>query len=443
MPQKILIVDDDLTILKVEEYNLEKAGYEVITAHDGEEALKKVQEEKPDLIILDVKMPLMDGYEVCQRIREDRLKSHIPIIMLTVKKDVEDTIKGLKTGANDYIIKPFNPQELLARVEGNLLRSRHDIQANPLTGLPGNISIMDNIEESIKAGKHFSVLYLDLDNFKPFNDTYGYERGDEVIKLTASIIIQVLKESGNPDDFIGHIGGDDFIVLTTPEKVNHICQNIIARFDDAILTFYDEKDKKAGYLLCQDRSGQLMRFPVISISIACVDTAQRKFSHPGEISAVAAEVKKYAKSIPGSIYCKDRRLESKLETTAKLENLSLIEDFIRQAARQFSLDKTRGFDVQVAVVEACENIIEHSYGEGREGPIEIRCELKDGDFVVRIKDKGEPFNPDAVPVPHIENNLEERTSGGLGIYLMKSLMDEVSYHFDAEKRNELVMVKKI
>ncbi|MBI5199275.1 MAG: response regulator [Nitrospirae bacterium] len=307
MAQKILIVDDDQTILKVEEYNLRKAGYEVITAGNGEEAIKKVQEEKPDLVILDVRMPLMDGYEVCQRIRENRIKSHIPVLMLSVKKETEDKVKGLKTGADDYIVKPFDPQELLARVEVNLRRSMDDIQSNPLTNLPGNISIMNKTEEQIKEGRYFSVLYLDLDNFKAFNDTYGYERGDTVIKLTADTIIRAVEKLGNPDDFIGHIGGDDFIVLTTPDRVDTICQQIIAEFDNSIPDFYDEKDQKAGYLLCQDRKGQIQKFPLISISIACVGNEQKRFSHSGELSAVASEVKKYAKSIAGSNYVKDKR----------------------------------------------------------------------------------------------------------------------------------------
>ncbi|MEW6680732.1 MAG: response regulator, partial [bacterium] len=157
MPQKILLVDDDQTILKVASYNLKKAGYDVLTAINGAEAIRKVEEEKPDLIILDVSMPVVDGYEVCQRIREKQLTSHIPIIMLSVHKEVEDKVKGLKTGANDYIVKPFNPQELLARVEVNLRRSKYDIEANPLTGLAGNISIIEKIEERIKKNISFSV----------------------------------------------------------------------------------------------------------------------------------------------------------------------------------------------------------------------------------------------------------------------------------------------
>ncbi|MEW6096870.1 MAG: response regulator [bacterium] len=461
MAQKILIVDDDQVILKVEEYNLKQAGYEVISAVNGAEAIRKVQEEKPELIILDVSMPIMDGYEVCQRIREEQLTSHIPILMLSVHKEVEDKVKGLKTGANDYIIKPFNPQELLARVEVNLRRSKYDIEANPLTGLPGNISIMDKIEERMKNNKHFSTLYLDLDNFKAFNDRYGYELGDEVIKLTGHTIVQAVEDIGNQDDFIGHIGGDDFIVLTTPDRVDSICQQIIAKFDASVPGFYNEEDQKRGYIVCEDRRGQIQKFPLMSISIACVSNEKKKFSHPGELTTAAAEVKKYAKSIVGSTYVKDKRIQAldkknaiskslsehskvfNLTVTNQLNSLPLIADFIIKTAKELNLDKNTIFDIQTAVEEACENIVEHAYPKGEAGPINLHCELKGDEFIVKIRDHGRAFDLNSVPTPDLDASIEQRTTGGLGIYFMKSLMDEVNFSFDPEKGNELVMKKYI
>ncbi len=449
MTQKILIADDDPTILRVEEYNLKKAGYDVITAVDGEDALRKIEEEKPQLIVLDVMMPGIDGYEVCRRIKDDRLKSHIPIIMLTVKKEVEDRVKGLKTGANDYLIKPFHPQELVARIEANLRQVEYDIQANPLTRLPGNISIENKINERIDSERNFSILYLDLDNFKVFNDTYGYRRGDEIIKLTTRIIVKVVETSGNSDDFIGHIGGDDFIVLTTPEKVDAICKQIIAEFDSTVPSMYDEEDKKRGFLLCQDRRGQNQRFPIMSISIACITNEKKRFSHTGEISKAAAEGKKYVKAIAGSTYVKDRRQECSkpffglIKIVSKLENLSQTADFIQQATQNAGLNESDKFDVLVAVQEACENIIQYGYSKCKKGSIKIRCESEDDGFVVRIRDEGKSFDPNSAPEPDIDSPLEERSPGGLGIYFMKNLMDEVYYNFDPQKGNELIMKKYI
>ncbi|MEW6617956.1 MAG: response regulator [bacterium] len=443
MPQKILIVDDDQTIRKIGEYNLKKAGYEVITANNGEEGIRKIETEKPDLVILDLMMPVMDGYEVCQKIKEDWLRSHIPIIILSIKKDVDDKVKGLRVGADDYLAKPFDPQELLVRVEANLRRIKRDMQANPLTGLPGNVPINNKITEVIKQGRSFCILYIDLDYFKAFNDTYGYERGDEVIQFTSQTIIQTIRELGNSTDFVGHIGGDDFVVLTTPTKVDSICNEIIKAFDIGILNFYDEEDRERGFLLCPDRKGQPNKFPLISISIACVTNEQNKFTHLGEISAAAAEMKKYAKSIAGSSYVKDRRKMLNFKTTAKLENLPLMSNFINQATQKFGLDKDTGFDIQVAVEEACENIVEHSYPKGSEGSIEINCEYKDNNFIVKIKDYGQSFDPNTIPEPNLEAKLEDRTTGGLGIYFMKRLMDEINYYFDPKEGNELIMVKRL
>jgi len=450
MAQKILIADDDPAILKIEEYNLKKAGYDVITAVDGSDALRKIEEENPQLIVLDVVMPGIDGYEVCRRVKDNPLKSHIPVIMLTVKEEVEDKIKGLKTGADDYLIKPFHPQELVARIEANLRQVEHDIQANPLTKLPGNISIENKINEKIGGKRKFSVLYLDLDNFKAFNDIYGYRRGDEVIKLTARIIVKAVETSGNSDDFIGHIGGDDFIVITTPEKVDAICKQIIAEFDSTIPSMYDAEDEKRGFLLCQDRKGQKQRFPLMSISIACISSNEKKrFLHPGEISTAAAEIKKYVKSIAGSTYAKDRRQKcskpffDSIKIVSKLENLSQTADFIQQATQNAGLNESDKFDVLVAVQEACENIIQYGYPKGKGGGIEIRCEGEDDGFIVRIGYEGNSFDPNAVPEPNIDSPLEERSPGGLGIYFMKNLMDEVHYNFDPQKGNELIMKKYI
>jgi len=305
--RKILVVDDEKYVAELIKDILESAGYKVVPAYNAKEALEKVYTESPDLILLDILMPKMDGYQVCRKIREDLILANIPIIMLTVKGGEKDEIEGLGVGADDYIVKPFRPGVLLARVKMVLKRTLRGLEANPLTRLPGNTAIIDEIEERIEGEKLFAVLYIDLDNFKAFNDRYGFERGDKVIQQTARIVIKNIKELGNSDDFVGHIGGDDFITITTPEKVDPVCSHIIKSFDREILKFYSARDRARGYISSEDRQGKINKFPIMTITIGVVTNVKRKFGHKGQVAAVGAELKKYGKSLPGSNYVIDRR----------------------------------------------------------------------------------------------------------------------------------------
>jgi len=305
--RKILVVDDEKYVVELIKDILETGGYKVIPAYNAREALEKVYTESPDLILLDIVMPKVDGYQVCRQIREDILLSNIPIIMLTVKGGEKDEIKGLGIGADDYIVKPFRPGVLLARVKMVLKRTLRGLEANPLTRLPGNTAIIEEIEERIDGGKLYAVLYFDLDNFKAFNDRYSFELGDKVIQQTARIIIEHTKEMGNPEDFVGHIGGDDFIAITTPDKVDSTCSAIIKSFDKKIVKFYSLKDQTKGYIAGKDRQGNVIKFPIMTITIGVVTNTKRKFGHKGQIAAVGAELKKYAKSLEGSNYIIDRR----------------------------------------------------------------------------------------------------------------------------------------
>ncbi|MDH5661650.1 MAG: response regulator [Elusimicrobiota bacterium] len=305
--RKILVVDDEKYVVELIRDILETGGYRVIPAYSAKEALEKVYTESPDLILLDILMPRVDGYQVCRQIREDLLLSNIPIIMLTVKGGEKDEIKGLGSGADDYIVKPFRPGVLLARVKMVLKRTLRGLEANPLTRLPGNTAIIEEIEERIDSEKLYAVLYFDLDNFKAFNDRYSFPLGDKVIQQTARIIIENMKELGNADDFVGHIGGDDFIAITTPDKVDLVCSRIIKSFDKKIVKFYPPKDQTRGYISGKDRQGNVIKFPIMTITIGVVTNTKRKFGHKGQIAAVGAELKKHVKSLEGSNYIIDRR----------------------------------------------------------------------------------------------------------------------------------------
>ncbi len=304
--QKILIVDDELFIRDIVRSILEPY-YQVSEAADGQQALDALKKEPPSLVILDYKMPKKSGIEVCKVIKEDSLYQHIPVIMLTGKKELQDKLEGLDSGADDYLVKPFEPEELLARVRMVLRRTERDLDANPLTRLPGNVAIREEVQKRIVQKQTFSVLYLDLDKFKVFNDYYGFERGDILIKQTAQVILDSVKDVGNNNDFVGHVGGDDFVVITSPSKDKVIAQEVIDRFDENVVSLYDQEDREKEYIITQDREGQEKKFSFVSISIGIVSNQERELKHIGEVSSIGAELKGYAKKWDKSIYIEERR----------------------------------------------------------------------------------------------------------------------------------------
>jgi diguanylate cyclase (GGDEF)-like protein len=303
----ILVVDDDRNLRKIIQTNLELAGYGVATAANGEEALQILDSMQPDLIVLDVMMPLMDGYEVARRVRRHPSNTHVPIIMLTAKSEVEDKLAGFEAGADDYITKPFGPQELLARVKAKIRRVEVDSSLSPLTRLPGNLAIEAELRRRIEVNAPFAVLYLDLDNFKAFNDVYGFTHGDEAIQLIAGVAVDVVRRRGTTQDFVGHIGGDDFIIVTIPERGEEIAREIIDTFDRDIRNLYTQQDLRQGYIETRDRRGTLNRFPIMSLSVAIVSNEHRALENYAQIGEAAAELKRFAKSIGGSVYVKDKR----------------------------------------------------------------------------------------------------------------------------------------
>src|SRR5437870_1274153 len=219
MAESVLVVDDDPDVARFVEVNLRSAGYEVTVASNGEEGFDRALELRPDLVLLDVMMPKLDGFEVAQRLRRDPRTSSSSIIMLTAKALSSDKVLGLSSGADDYIIKPFDPVELLARVKGTLRRAREMRALSPLTGLPGNIRIQEEIRRLVgEDPQSFGVLYLDMDNFKAYNDHYGFVRGDRAIQATARMIAEVVHELASSNTFIGHVGGDDFVIIVSPDE---------------------------------------------------------------------------------------------------------------------------------------------------------------------------------------------------------------------------------
>jgi diguanylate cyclase (GGDEF)-like protein len=306
-PPRILVVDDEPPIRDILKFQLEKAGFVVRCAEDGEEGLQMALEDPPDLVLLDLMIPHLDGYEVCRRIKNDYGTRHVPVIILTARGELDEKLRGLQNGANDYITKPFSMPELLMRVKNVLSWSQSQREANPLTGLPGNVSIERELTQRIESGKPFAFIYSDLDNFKAFNDYYGYAKGDDVIRSTARILTSVVASVGNRDDFVGHVGGDDFVLMTTPDKADAISKMVIELFDKGAEKLFAPEDLERGYLKIRRRSGEIMKVKSLGITLAVVTNEKEPVTHIGRVADIASELKRYGKSMMGSVVVRERR----------------------------------------------------------------------------------------------------------------------------------------
>ena len=307
MGDRILVVDDDPDILQYVKMNLELEGFEAETASNGIEALEIATKRPPALVLLDVMMPGMDGLTTLRHLRNDPTTSSVPVVMLTARALAKDRVKGLDLGADDYITKPFAVEELVARVGTVIRRAQQMRDVSPLTGLPGNFRIAGELEQRIEARSPLGVVYGDLDNFKAFNDHYGFMRGDSVIKYTATTLTNASAACGDPGSFVGHVGGDDFICIVDPNLAEAFCEDVIQKFDDGILDFYDTADALQGYIEVTDRRGERHAFPIVSFSMGVVTNQYRAIASEWEASAIASEMKEFAKRQPGSTYSIDRR----------------------------------------------------------------------------------------------------------------------------------------
>jgi diguanylate cyclase (GGDEF)-like protein len=307
-PQKVLVVDDDYDIARYVELNLSLEGFSVHVAHDGEEAMELARQLRPEAVLLDVMMPGLDGYEVCKRLRSDPRTSHSAIIMLTAKSLSADTVLGLTAGADDYIAKPFDPPELVARVRAALRRSRQLRDISPLTGLPGNSEITRRLDELLTGGAEFALVHADLDRFKSYNDRYGFLRGDDMIRATADVLADAVTDQPSELKFLGHVGGDDFVVIVDAADAESLCQRIMERFGEMAPGLYDEADRERGYIEVDDRRGLGRRVGIMTISMGVATTEHRAITSLGEASAIAAEMKEAAKQDEGvSAYRIDQR----------------------------------------------------------------------------------------------------------------------------------------
>jgi diguanylate cyclase (GGDEF)-like protein len=308
-PDLILVVDDDQDIASFVEFNLKMQGYDVIRASDGEEALEVMETKRPDLAVVDWMMPRMDGVQLTQRLRAEPLTSALPVIMLTAKSMTVDKVVGLTAGVDDYLVKPFDTAELIARVSSTLRRNKEFREVSPLTGLPGNARVRREVADRMKAGGEYSVGYIDIDRFKSVNDVYGFDRGDEFITTLARSLHRAVSGVGPPSIFLGHIGGDDFVFICTPDQVLPLTKRAVTDFEQAADQLYDPQDAARGYIEVPDRRGNKNRAALVTLSIGVAQATidGRRFTDPRVVIAVASEMKKVAKSQPGSYVAIDRR----------------------------------------------------------------------------------------------------------------------------------------
>ena len=300
---KVAIIDDSATIVKMISDLLSRDGYTVFGMNTTTDALERIVRFSPDLIILDVVMPEICGYDLCRIFRNDTRTSHLPIILLTSRSDLDDKVTGLEAGADDYIVKPFEAAEVLARLKTHLRRAYQQKSFSPLTGLPGNVIIQEEIKKCLsRSDLPSAILYLDLDNFKSFNDTYGFVKGDEMLRSTSNILRQTIQDISPLHSFVGHIGGDDFIIVIPAEWMKTACNSIIEQINETMPTFYNEEDRKRGYVSCHDRRGIMQQFPLVTISIAAITNKNSTLTKLDEIGELAAKLKKKAKDTPGSAF---------------------------------------------------------------------------------------------------------------------------------------------
>jgi diguanylate cyclase (GGDEF)-like protein len=285
---RILVVEDDTDISNMLRIYFTSQGYEVLVAPRGGEALERCRQQLPHVIVLDIMLPDIDGYEVCTQLRTNLRTSHIPIIFLTQKDERSDRIAGLELGADDYITKPFDIEELRLRVQNAQRRAERESLTNPTTGLPSGKMIEEQLRGLMRR-KNWGLLYLGLPGIEAFNDVYGFVAGDEVLRFAALIMSETVDNLGTPEDFIGHVGGDDFIIISRNDRAKPIADALVKRFNAEVGAHYDFKARQQGYIVYQ---GQ--QVPLMTIAVGIISPDMHEFTDIREITEAAADARRHA-----------------------------------------------------------------------------------------------------------------------------------------------------
>jgi PleD family two-component response regulator len=288
---RILVVEDDFDISNMLRIYFTGQGFEVNVAPRGGDALDLTRRSLPHLIVLDIMLPDMDGYAVCKELRTTTRTSHIPIIFLTQKDERSDKITGLELGADDYITKPFDIEELKLRVTNAISRQERENSLDPRTGLPSGRLIEEQLRRMIRT-QGWALLDCRIMHFERFKDVYGFIAGDEVLRFTSLLLGEVIDELGTSNDFIGHPGGDNFVVVTTAGAAPKVRERLKTRFNQEVQTHYSFVDRERGYIIAKAHDGSDVQVPLMKMAVGVVSSDTRQFSDIREITEMAAEMRR-------------------------------------------------------------------------------------------------------------------------------------------------------
>jgi PleD family two-component response regulator len=298
----LLYADDNRDMRSLVRDLLEPRGHEVALAADGQQALAAIRERPPDLLILDLAMPGISGYEVCREVKRDPVTSRIPVLILTGLSRIDQKVAGFDAGADDYLEKPFDARELQARVGALLRLVRREADRNPTSGLPGGEAIQRELALRVRAGNRFSICYIDLDHFKPFCDTFGFAVADRVIQDTGRALLAAAVERGDTSDFVGHIGGDDFIIVTVEERAESIARDGARRFREVVGEVVGDEAVMRGTFAGADREGATKLFPIAQLTAVVLLVEPARWVSTTHLGTLAAQAKRRARQQgPGTI----------------------------------------------------------------------------------------------------------------------------------------------
>ncbi len=302
----ILVVSPHVTVTDLLQRILAGQG-EILALSHLRSAFEYIYENVPRLLVVDIQNE-PDAQNLLVTLKEDPLFAHLPV--LVILGNGQQAPDWRTVPVEDYVRYRDMRKELLTKVELCAARAARIVEVNPLTRLPGNIAINRQIQSRLDEQTPFSLAYADLDYFKPFNDKYGFSRGDEVIRITGRIMLNIVRNKGSRDSFIGHVGGDDFICIMDSSLIEETCRDLIDAFDRIVPSFYDPEDRDVGFIRSHDREGRARKYPIMSISIGIASADPGSFTHYGEVTGIASEMKSVAKKTPRSCYRTDRRKHS-------------------------------------------------------------------------------------------------------------------------------------